>query len=267
MLNSRRCEARRSVNIQVSSEKSYNELYHYCSQFGVVKNAFHYRNDKKAHRILIEFETEESAQHALQAAVFDEPYVPASSHFMWFRASRKQSTAKESNDIPPLNTIDGNDPLSSTQLNELLMDQPSIDEQIQALYRHTAITDLGYRLRFLAAAQIEDCARALFPAAQAVPFGSSVNGFGRVCSDLDLNLITPDADHVDDNRRLVFHTRSNVHNERSAAQQHLGIVASIMSHVLPGIRSVQSILQARVPIVRYNQEYLNLQVDVSLHNM
>lgn len=44
------------------------------------------------------------------------------------------------------------------------------------------------RLRFLTARQVEMCLLGLFPNAIAYPFGSSVNGFGKMGCDLDLVL-------------------------------------------------------------------------------
>lgn len=56
------------------------------------------------------------------------------------------------------------------------------------LYNFTKLNDLGIRLRFLVAQQMEAALTGLFPNVSALPFGSSVNGYGRMGCDLDVVL-------------------------------------------------------------------------------
>jgi poly(A) RNA polymerase len=62
-------------------------------------------------------------------------------------------------------------------------------DQILILHRATSLNDLGSRLRFLTARQIELAVTGLFPQVTVLPFGSSVNGFGKAACDLDLVLL------------------------------------------------------------------------------
>lgn len=62
-------------------------------------------------------------------------------------------------------------------------------DQILVLHRATSLNDLGSRLRFLTARQIELALSGLFPQITVMPFGSSVNGFGKAACDLDLVLL------------------------------------------------------------------------------
>ena len=62
-------------------------------------------------------------------------------------------------------------------------------DQILILHRATSLNDLGSRLRFLTARQIELALMGLFPRVTVLPFGSSVNGFGKAACDLDLVLL------------------------------------------------------------------------------
>lgn len=257
--------------MQVNSDKSYHDLYHHCAPFGTIKNAFHYRVNQKCQHILIEFDCDESAQNVLESSVFEASHITASSRFLWFRANKQQSQAHSitnTADIRPLEIVNGTDKPTENQFIEQLRQQSTIDDQIMTLYRNTNINELGCRLRFMAAAQIEDCVRGIFPMTRAYPFGSSVNGFGKMSSDVDLVLCTQSEYSVQNaNQRLVFHSRSNNQSERYTSQNHLRTIADIADRLLPGIMPVQAILQARVPIFRYTHEYLNLQVDVSMHNM
>lgn len=93
---------------------------------------------------------------------------------MWFRATKNKLAASSSNDdIPPLKVVDGFNEITSNDLHDLLLKENSIDNQINQLYKSTCINDLGTRLRFLAALQIENSVSGLFPYAKAYPFGSS----------------------------------------------------------------------------------------------
>lgn len=56
------------------------------------------------------------------------------------------------------------------------------------LYDYTKLSDVGVRLRFLVARQIESALTGLFPQVVALPFGSSVNGYGKMGCDLDVVL-------------------------------------------------------------------------------
>lgn len=48
--------------------------------------------------------------------------------------------------------------------------------------------ELGTRLRFLTARQLQTALSGAFPFCKALPFGSSVNSFGKAGCDLDLVL-------------------------------------------------------------------------------
>lgn len=56
------------------------------------------------------------------------------------------------------------------------------------LHNLTKLNEVGTRLRFLTAKQIEEALIGMFPEANAMPFGSSVNGCGKMGCDLDLVL-------------------------------------------------------------------------------
>lgn len=63
-----------------------------------------------------------------------------------------------------------------------------ISEQMSHLYQTTKLNDLGIRLRFLTARQIEMAFTGMFTNVTAYPFGSSINGYGKIGCDLDLIL-------------------------------------------------------------------------------
>ena len=61
-----------------------------------------------------------------------------------------------------------------------------MDKQMVALYQFQKLSNLETKLRFLACQQLELALSGLFPQAEVVPFGSSVNQFGAHTTDLDM---------------------------------------------------------------------------------
>merc|ERR1739838_101591 len=100
-----------------------------------------------------------------------------------------------------------------------------------------------------------------------LPFGSSVNTFGRPNSDLDMILdiahppaITQQKDY------LVFQAKKckSAANPRITMQRHMEVIADILNNFAPGCSQVRKILHARVPIIKYHQNFMNLECDLSM---
>lgn len=272
LMKRRRDEAVRSILVQVNSEKSYEELFNYCSQFGNIKSAFHYQIAKDRNDyILLEFDKIEECRNALNHCAFnpDNSGVPASSRFTWFKAPSFKKVKMASPPEVEAPNLQSHDIklMSESSLNELLTSTESIDDQIAILYRSTCLNELGSRIRFFMSNQLETSLRGIFPFVKVRPFGSSVNGFGKLGCDLDLVLSTHLDHHIPVNHdtRLIFHTKANLNNERSQLQQHMEVIGDLMHHFLPGISNVRRILQARVPIIKFNHECLDLEVDLSMN--
>ncbi|KAH8419827.1 hypothetical protein KR009_003082 [Drosophila setifemur] len=276
-------QAQRSIVVQVSSEKSYPELYNYCSRFGSILGAHHYcvRQDEALHYVLLEYSTPGEAAAAIDSGVSNGELsgVPVRSPFLWFRAAagRKSGPKLAAGGAPPsLQSLDGNRLIEQSQLLGLLLGAKDIEEQVVLLHEHTRLNELGVRLRFLSALQVQQAIAGMFPTAQAQPFGSSVNGFGKMGCDLDL-ILRFDNDTGAGKKgpletgtepsRLVFHTKENMSNGRSQTQRHMECFGDMLHLFLPGICHVRRILQARVPIIKYHHEHLDLEVDLSMSNL
>lgn len=65
----------------------------------------------------------------------------------------------------------------------------------------------------------------------------------------------------------MFHAKLMKISERHETKEFLGILASAMYHFIPGISNIRKILEARVPIIKFNYEYTHLDCDLSTTNM
>ncbi|XP_060662872.1 poly(A) RNA polymerase, mitochondrial isoform X1 [Drosophila nasuta] len=292
LIDSRHQQAERSIVVQVSSEKSYNELYNYCSRFGRIVTAHHYTvpHEDELHYMLLEYANANEATAAIDSSAYNAELsshssvsaggsvsgVPVRSPFLWFRAAaaagkRNQSKLSANHKPLPLTTVAGTRPLAQDHLHTLLRSAESIEQQLQLLYEHTRLNDLGVRMRFLAALQVQQAIAGMFPEARAQPFGSSVNGFGKMGCDLDLILRFDGATTAQSERqlmsRLVYHTKENLSNGRSQTQRQMECIGDLLHLFLPGVCHVRRILQARVPIIKYHHEHLDLEVDLSMSNL
>lgn len=189
MVETRRTQAKRSILVQVQSEKSFTELHKYCSQYGKIIGGHHYvLTDREF--VLIEFDSEVEAQQAMKNSSFeDSTGFCVQSPFLWFRAAQNGSVAKDSKHVSDKLTVtDGCRPVDYSKINETMLGAESLSDQIGIMFRSTRLDDLGIRMRFLAARQVEESISGIFPSAKASIFGSSVNGYGKLGCDLDVIL-------------------------------------------------------------------------------
>lgn len=181
-VTTRRAQAQRSILVQVNSEKSFSELQKYCSQYGTIIGAHHYTLTTD-NFILVEYSSELEAKQAIENCTFhDAAGVCVRSPFLWFRAAQSGPAAKDSQVSGNLMVTDGCRPIDYSDINGIMLGAKSLSDQMAILYKSTTLNDLGIRLRFLAARQIEDSISGIFPKAQACIFGSTVNGYGKLAA-------------------------------------------------------------------------------------
>lgn len=235
------------------------------------------------HYIVIEYADAAAARAAVLASTHNDECDAGSvvcSPFLWFRAGPKAkltaATTGADNEVRidpnpaagDLTIVDGNRATDSTTLHSVLSQSADVDTQMRQLHRLTGLNDVGTRLRFIAARQIEQSLHGMFPHATAHPFGSSVNGFGRLGCDLDLILrLGCDERPADPQARLVYHTKEHLSNGRSQTQRQMESISDMLHLFLPGVCHVRRILQARVPIIKYRHDHLDLEVDLSMSNL
>ncbi|XP_072929815.1 poly(A) RNA polymerase, mitochondrial [Epargyreus clarus] len=263
----RRAEARRSLVVQVNSESSFTELYGYCSKYATVNDIHHYKNSGGEHFMLIECSTEENLKDVLQNCSShqkDLDVMAVPSPFLWFRAA----PGKEKYPVTTrsLAVKDGCNKVDEDALYEELLNCGTVSDQIQLLYDRTVLNDLGIRLRYMVARQLEVIFSSLYANIAIQPFGSSVNGFGKMGCDLDLvltNALTNEMTAA--NRRLVYQEKKT-EGGRSPWQRHMELVAALLELRAPGAARVQRVLHARVPIVKYAHDMTDLDCDLCYNN-
>ena len=119
------------------------------------------------------------------------------------------------------------------------------------------------KVRFLACEQVESSLKGIFPGSKILPFGSSVNSFGKRASDLDMLIVHPSANTMKKGSRLVFHSKSSTASGFDNGKLMMSNISFSLQNFLPGCQEISHIFHARVPIVKYRQDFLDLDCDLS----
>ncbi|XP_011260342.1 poly(A) RNA polymerase, mitochondrial [Camponotus floridanus] len=268
-ITKRRDQARRSILVQVYSLNSQDDLQSYCIQFGDVLSMHHYQKNKQHNYILVEFKDIVSVNKIISSASFmDGDFVaPVKSSVFWFRKGKFVCHKRNSEKKIFLSTENGCICPTEKEIANFLQNAKSISGQIIDLYEALKLNDLETRLRFHTAYHLEQYFSRLFQNTKVLPFGSSLNGFGRKRCDLDLVLLPDNIEENNAASRLVFHTKPMKLSERHETREFMEILASTMQHFIPGVCNVRKILEARVPIIKFLYEYTNIECDLSTTNM
>ncbi|XP_076039259.1 poly(A) RNA polymerase, mitochondrial-like isoform X2 [Oratosquilla oratoria] len=278
LLARRRKEAQSSLLVEVATLASATDLHNVCSQFGEINKMFHYSlpigNGRKSKElILVEYADANSVVSCLQNVKHNtqSTVIPVHSPFLWLAS--EQSGNKKKNQ-PLLETklptimVQHHSPITKSELDVRLGEMPHMSSQMFELYSHQKLTELGARLRFFTCRQIELALSSLFPDATILPFGSSVNTYGRTNCDLDMILQLADRENKVGGSRLVFQAKQSYShsNPRITMQRHMEVIADIIDNFAPGCSQVRKIMGARVPIIKYRQNLTGVECDLSMAN-
>lgn len=263
----RRSQSKCSVLVQVSSENSCSDLYAYCSNFGTIKNMFHYQLIGSNHFVLTEFDDQSSVDTLLDHSkhIGDSNVIAVRSPFLWFRSNSNKNKSKvninKQLDFP----LQANQTMIEPNVKTIALEKcDSLSNQMLLLLEHTQLNDIGVRLRFLTAMQIENALKGIFPLSKVLPFGSSVNSFGKIESDIDLVIMDSDI-KKNATSRLIYHGKC-MSNSRTQIQRNIEILGDLLQLFLPGCSRVKRITQARVPIVKYSQDFVGVECDLAVSN-
>ncbi|XP_036098381.1 poly(A) RNA polymerase, mitochondrial isoform X2 [Molossus molossus] len=264
----RREQAQRTILILCPNKISEKKFLKYLSQHGPINNHFFF--ESFGLYAVVEFCQKESVA-SLQSVTRTpgtgtEAALPFRSRFFNLKLKNPSNQTSEQSCIPCSNQS----PPSSKKLFELLCDAESIDDQLNTLLKEFQLTEENTKLRHLTCSLIEDIAAAYFPDCAVRPFGSSVNGFGKLGCDLDMFLdldeIGKFSTHKTSGNFLMEFQVKNVPSERIATQKILSVIGECLDHFGPGCVGVQKILNARCPLVRFSHQASGFQCDLTTNN-
>ena len=138
-----------------------------------------------------------------------------------------------------------------------------IDDQIMEMFNTFKMSPTSEKIRFLCCEQVESSLKGCFPGSRILPFGSSVNSFGKRASDLDMLIVHPTSSVSKKGSRLVFHSKSSTSSGFDSGKLMISNISFSLQNFLPGCQEISHIFHARVPIVKYRQDFLDLDCDLS----
>ncbi|NXB90823.1 poly(A) RNA polymerase, mitochondrial [Vidua macroura] len=261
-------QAERTVLIKCPSKLNEKKLLQYLASHGNVKSHFFFEN--RGISALIEF-SEKSSIASLQDAVgipsaSEHHVVPFKSRLFTFTLKNPVSQHVEET---PLH-LSPQCHIPVKDLIEKLCLADSISSQMYILLNEYQLTEENIKLRFLACSLVRDFARAYFPDSTVKPFGSSVNTFGKLGSDVDMFLDFRDTGkHATKMKKGPFemeYQMKRLPSERLATQRILSVIGDCLDNFGPGCVNVQKILNARCPLVKFSHQPTGFQCDLSVSN-
>lgn len=265
----RQTEASRSLLVEAETKDVYGQVYHYCKQFGDIKNAFVYTLSDARNMMLLEYENVDALKENFKFNGFQASAPSWPNRVLSVRNSKL--SASLSNEAP---LQVENVPKQS--IANILRAANTFDDQVNLFYEHMGLTELSVRLRFMTAMQaqvvINEFLDTIFPNAQVYPFGSSINGFGKMGCDIDMVLQHDrvlDGSIETNQMPLMFQGKEieNAEDIKKLEGRQVKCIASLIDYFLPGSSEINPIHFARVPIVRYNDTNNDCSVDLSVNNL
>ena len=121
----------------------------------------------------------------------------------------------------------------------------SLNEQILYLCNSNKIHEFSLRMKFFIASLIEDCITITHPHTRCLPFGSTLNGFGNIDSDLDISIGVRPPPAED--RPILFRFESSTKTTGVISLEELG--HKLLNYV-PHFNNMIHVRNAKVPIVK-----------------
>ncbi|XP_031637400.1 poly(A) RNA polymerase, mitochondrial-like [Contarinia nasturtii] len=265
-ISMRQIEAKKSILIETDRDpNTIKKVIAYCSN-ARVKNIYRKDDvDGKISHFLVEFENFSTVNNIITTAFHPGNFlldskIRAKGRFLRFNPIHNPTRENRSN-VPV--KVERNITEHELLLKEMRKEK-SIDKQIMTLYKSNRLSDFSTRLRFLTALQLEEALSGVFHQPKVLPFGSSINGFGRMQSDLDMILLSC-GNRI---RNCPFDVMEvGPLDGRFSVRNNLHLISNIARNWLHGVKHVEPILNARVPIIKYHQKLTCLECDLSMSNI
>ncbi|XP_011616476.1 poly(A) RNA polymerase, mitochondrial isoform X1 [Takifugu rubripes] len=260
-------QAERSVLIGYHSRINEQTFLKNLSRHGDIKKYFFY--ESYGVYALVEFTNRESV-----ASLLDEAVIPTCNHEATVPFKSRLLSVKNLDSADHLNLQLNQQfqPQTSMPINQLikrLAKEKTMEQQLISLTEAYQLTEENSRLRFLVCSLIRDLASTYFPECTIKPFGSSVNGFGKLGCDLDMIL---DIDGTSISKvkpksglSMEFQLK-RVSSERVVTQSMLSVIGESLDRFAPGCVGIQKILNARCPLLRFAHQPSGFQCDLTANN-
>ncbi|XP_034562375.1 poly(A) RNA polymerase, mitochondrial [Notolabrus celidotus] len=266
LLAKRQEQAERSVLVSCLSKTNEKKFTKYLSKHGDINTCFFY--ESYGVYAVVEYANRESVASLMENAAFPsvshESVVPFKSRLLSLRNISTSDPPDKGQLCQPQTTIPIN------ELIQRLSREESIDQQVASLTKAYQLTEENIRLRFLVCSLLKDIAAAYFPECSIKPFGSSVNGFGKLGCDLDMFLDLDSISGIEARMPktglYVEYQMKGAHSERAVTQSILSVIGECVDQFGPGCVGMQKILNARCPLVRFAHQPSGFQCDLTANN-
>ncbi|CAL1265726.1 unnamed protein product [Larinioides sclopetarius] len=254
LMHMRKQQARCSVLIELSNKKDIFSATSACEQIGDVRSAYSYNGESENVFLLIEFASEKNVKELLlkcSCKNLEDAFIPFSRIIRFdkkFEKSTPKTTVSEEEII----------------VQSVKSKQKTVSELIEHIYISEKLSEMDTRLRFFFCELLKDALGGLFPDCDALPFGSSVNGFGKQDCDLDI-MIRLYPSQVVQNSEFYFFNKTCV--GKMLQKRSIFALGTFFSTFLPGFSHVDKILNARVPIIKFKHNITGMECDISVNNM
>ncbi|XP_076293155.1 mitochondrial poly(A) polymerase isoform X2 [Lasioglossum baleicum] len=272
LIHQRQGEAKKTIIVQLNKFNDAAECTEFLKSFGKISCVYHYIT-KMSHpnMLLVQFKTKDEVGKLMNSVKYldTSAYMSVPTTIMQYQADGLQAVSPLSGGKLNFRKYSHHFP-TWVMIKSNLLYSKSLSEQMTVLCKTVKLSDIDVRLRFFTAYQLCLTLGKLFPTLSILPFGSSITGFGQLGSDLDIVCTlanrVPIA-HQRTQRQLIYCSKHFSAIERVEQQEFLKPLATLLSKFVPGITNMQSILKARVPIIKFSNTLTSMHCDLSINNL